>query len=63
MIGILREIFDKQIDELMRIYTDAKDTPFAIPSPVIVDIDNGQVMQIEKYSALIKMTQIFPGED
>mgnify|MGYP006891289994 CR=1 FL=1 len=52
MIGVLKSIFDQSVDEMTNLYLQAKDTAFATPSPVIVDIDAGKIMQIEKYRAL-----------
>lgn len=63
LIGILKDIFDLNVNEYLKIYLDAKDTPFAQPSAVIVDIDNGQVMQIEKYSALRHLEKVMPRDD
>lgn len=52
MIGIMREIFDDQIEELQNIYLSQKGTPFEVASAVIVDIDQGKLVEIEEYFAL-----------
>lgn len=49
MIGIMRDLFDNSVDELCDLYLDAKDTPFQMASPCIVDIDQGKIMEIEEY--------------
>ena len=51
MIGALRNIFDGCVDEMCDLHLQNIGTPFQVPSPVIVDIDQGQVMQIENYKA------------
>lgn len=51
MMGVLREIFDERVDEICNLYLKQVGTPFEVPSPIIVDIDQGQVIQIENYKA------------
>ena len=51
MIGIMRDIFDDQIEELQNIYLSQKGTPFEVASPIIVDIDEGKLIEIEEYFA------------
>lgn len=58
MLGVCKELFDCHIEEMTRLYLNAKETPFAVPSPVIVDIDCGKVMQIEKYYALVHLESL-----
>lgn len=55
MLGIQKELFDANVQELVVLFLGAKDGPFAVPSPVIVDVDSGKVIQIEKYYALVQL--------
>ena len=52
MIGIQRNIFDGCIEEMVSLYLDAFDTPFSVPAPCIIDIDLGEIHEVEMYKAM-----------
>ena len=58
MIGVLKGLFDSNVEEICSLYMANKGTVFATQSPVIVDIDTGKVMEIEKYRALMDINHI-----
>jgi hypothetical protein len=58
LIGLIKPVFEQSLDEMASLYLQAKDTPFATPSPVLVDIDSGKVMQLERYHALRKVERL-----
>ena len=39
MIGVIRDIFDNNVDEVCTQYLKLVGTPFEIPSPIVIDID------------------------
>lgn len=58
MIGVMKNLFDANVEEICRLHMANKGTVFATQSPVIVDIDSGKVMEIEKYQALMDLNHL-----
>lgn len=58
LIGVLRGVFDQAADELYDLYVSSLNTPFSMPSPCVVDIDEGKVMEIEEYKAVRDLNHI-----
>lgn len=52
MIGIQRDLFEGCVEEMCNLYLEALETPFEVPAPCIVDIDAGEILEIEMYKAM-----------